>query len=77
MGVLKPDQEAFQYVLQATGISPERILFLDDNQLNVDGAISAGLQAYRTQGVVEARYQLEELGLIERAPKPRDVAVNR
>ena len=72
IGVLKPDKEAFQHVCHATGTSPDCILFLDDNQLNVDGARSAGLQAYRIEGAVAARNQLEELGLLERTAEPTD-----
>jgi len=64
MGVLKPDREAFDYVIEALGYSPERILFLDDNQINVDGARVAGLQAERACGTAEARSILTENGLL-------------
>jgi hypothetical protein len=41
-------------------------LFLDDNQLNVDGARAVGLTAYRAIGVEEARSVLAAHNLLER-----------
>jgi len=48
IGHLKPDKEAFEFVVAALGCAPERILFLDDNRLNIDGALAVGMQARRT-----------------------------
>jgi putative hydrolase of the HAD superfamily len=45
MGCRKPDAEAFLQVSQAIGVAPERILFFDDTEANVDGALAAGLRA--------------------------------
>ena len=72
IGVLKPDEAAFRHVCDFTGVCPENVLFLDDNQLNVDGAKAAGLQAYRTKGTAAARSQLEALGFLERTAEPKD-----
>lgn len=55
MGLVKPDLAAFEHVVAALGCAPERILFLDDNQINVDGARKAGLVAERAVGVDAAR----------------------
>jgi HAD superfamily hydrolase (TIGR01509 family) len=63
MGLVKPDRAAFEYVIEALGCPPERILFLDDNQINVEGARAAGLRAERTQGIDEARSILASIGL--------------
>jgi HAD superfamily hydrolase (TIGR01509 family) len=64
MGVLKPDREAFDFVVEALGCAPEKILFLDDNQINVIGARTAGLQAERTCGPAEAKAVLAKNGLL-------------
>ncbi|WP_430814125.1 HAD family hydrolase [Carboxylicivirga sp. RSCT41] len=40
----KPDKGAFEYVIANTGIKPERTLFLDDSQLNLDVADELGFQ---------------------------------
>ena len=55
LGLIKPDTEVFAHVAEALSVPPQRILFLDDNIINVDGAIAAGLQAERVRGIAEAR----------------------
>lgn len=46
-GLLKPDREAFENVINTLSIPPDRILFFDDNQINIDAAITVGFHAYR------------------------------
>lgn len=62
-GRLKPDPETFITVAGLIGISPETILFIDDNQVNVDGARTAGLQAHQAHGVGGVTALLKGLGL--------------
>jgi putative hydrolase of the HAD superfamily len=64
IGLVKPDAEVFAHMTTALDLPPYRVLFLDDNEVNVDGARAAGLAARRVQGVAEARETLEELGVI-------------
>ena len=64
IGLVKPDREIFDFVLGASGIPGEAILFLDDNAINIDGALNAGLDAHRAVGVAEARAILEERELL-------------
>jgi putative hydrolase of the HAD superfamily len=45
MGLRKPDRAAFHHVAREIGVAPERILFFDDTEANVEGARRAGLQA--------------------------------
>lgn len=66
MGLVKPDPEAFLHVIEALGCPPERVLFLDDNALNVDGARAVGIDAHRADGVDAAREILRERGLLRR-----------
>ena len=63
-GFLKPDRQAFTYVAEKLACPPERILFLDDNQPNVDGARSTGLAAYRAHGAAGAAAVLKDLGIL-------------
>jgi len=65
MGLAKPDEKAFEFVLAKLGTDPQSILFLDDNQLNVDAAIQLGLQAELTQGFDAAVGCLQRRGLID------------
>jgi putative hydrolase of the HAD superfamily len=64
LGALKPDREVFERVTQELGCSAERVLFLDDNEINVAGARDAGLHAHRVQGLDDARRLLSELELL-------------
>ncbi len=61
---LKPTRAAFEHVLADIGCAPAYVVFLDDNQLNVDAARAVGLQAYRAVGIAEVRTVLRSLGLL-------------
>ncbi len=47
IGVRKPERAAFAAAVDLLGVSPDRVLFVDDLTANVEGARAAGLQAYR------------------------------
>jgi glucose-1-phosphatase len=64
LGLLKPDVGAFAQVAGMLQVPAERVLFLDDNALNVAGAAAAGFQAVRAVGVQEARQCLAESGVL-------------
>jgi putative hydrolase of the HAD superfamily len=64
LGMVKPDPEIFEHVVQALGVSAPQVLFLDDNQLNVDQARGVGLRAERVVGVSEAREALVAAGIV-------------
>lgn len=64
MGRLKPDVAAFAHVAELLEVPAARVLFLDDNPVNVAGAAAAGFQAIRATGVEEARQRLVEAGVI-------------
>jgi len=65
IGHLKPAHAAFAHVLADLGCPPSCIVFLDDNQLNVDAAQAVGIQAYRTVGIAEVQTALRSLGLLD------------
>jgi HAD superfamily hydrolase (TIGR01509 family) len=64
VGMVKPDPEIFEHVANTVGTVPGHILFLDDNVVNVEGALAAGFQAAHVQGVDEARRALALTGLL-------------
>jgi len=64
IGHLKPARAVFEHVLADLGCAPSRVVFLDDNQLNVDAAQAVGIQAYRTVGIAEVQTTLRLLGLL-------------
>lgn len=45
MKLMKPSREIFEAAAAEIGFPPEEILFVDDSQKNVDGAIAAGWQS--------------------------------
>jgi glucose-1-phosphatase len=64
IGHLKPSCAAFEHVLTDLGCSPACVVFLDDNQLNVEAAQAVGIQAYRTVGIAEVHATLQSLALL-------------
>ncbi len=64
IGLLKPHPAIFTHLLDQLGHAPDRILFLDDNRLNVEAAQAAGIRAYRVMGLDGAIAQLTDLGLL-------------
>ncbi len=44
-GHLKPDPKGYAAAVEAVGTNPDRILFVDDQPINVDGAVAAGIDA--------------------------------
>ena len=64
LGMVKPDVETFRAVAARLPTEPARVLFLDDNAVNVEGAASAGFVARQARGVDEARAVLGETGLL-------------
>jgi len=65
LGLVKPDREIFEHVVGGLGCDPSEVLFLDDNQLNVDGARCVGLIAHRVTGVGDSRAVLAGNGLLK------------
>lgn len=63
LGLAKPDATIFQHVVDDLGFEPDSILFLDDNQINVDGARAVGMRAELAKGVDAARDALVGVGL--------------
>lgn len=64
IGMIKPDPEIYEYVVDDLGTDPSGVLFFDDNPECVDAARKSGMQAFVTKGVTEVRRQLEELGML-------------
>lgn len=63
IGHVKPDAEGFALIVERWGIAPERILFLDDNALNVEAARAAGFRAERVEGIDATKAALGEHGV--------------
>ena len=64
LGAVKPDREIYDLVTNRLPVPPDRVLFIDDNPLNVEGALAAGLRAEQALGVAEARAVLARHALL-------------
>jgi putative hydrolase of the HAD superfamily len=58
VGLRKPHVEIYRRAIDILGAPPERILFIDDRQENVDGAVLAGMKGIRFEGEQQLQKQL-------------------
>ena len=63
LGELKPSREFFRKALAKFGIAADESVFVDDIELNVEGARQAGIQAIRSVDAGQVRAALEALGV--------------
>jgi putative hydrolase of the HAD superfamily len=63
LGLLKPDREIYEAVLGILDRPADRVLFIDDNQINVDGARAVGLRAEVAKGPAAAGAVLAAYGV--------------
>jgi putative hydrolase of the HAD superfamily len=61
---MKPDADIYLRAISELGCAPEHILFFDDNQANVDGARTVGIDAHLVDGPDAARKILAAYGLL-------------
>jgi glucose-1-phosphatase len=64
-GAVKPAAQTYLGCVSHLGATPEETLFIDDTQANVQGALDAGLQAYRFVDAVAMSETLTDLGLVD------------
>ncbi len=65
MGMVKPDQEIYLSMIDLLGFPPGQILFIDDNQVNIDAAYNVGLQACRAKGIDQLQSVLLDYNCID------------
>ena len=61
VGFRKPNVDAFRHVCRLMDVLPEQVTFLDDSQENIEGALSAGLNAFLTKNEEEVVTTLKSL----------------
>lgn len=59
--LLKPDLECYLYVIKELGTKPDRIIFLDDNEENVQAALSLGIKAHQFSDSFAADLYLQDI----------------
>ena len=63
VGVMKPNAEIYLTAAQNVNTTPEHCLFVDDLEVNVEGARSIGMQAIRFENLPILSKYFEEIGL--------------
>jgi putative hydrolase of the HAD superfamily len=64
VGLRKPHVEIYLRAIDILGTPAERILFIDDRQENVDGAVQAGMKGIRFEDEQQLRDTLKGLGVL-------------
>jgi 2-haloacid dehalogenase len=62
-GVAKPDPAIFALTAERAGLPPERLVFVDDKEVNVEAGRAAGMDGIVFTGADELRLLLRERGL--------------
>lgn len=62
-GLMKPEPEIFQLLIQRYGLTPSRTLFIDDVRKNVDAATAQGLRAVQFINAEQLRHDLQQFDL--------------
>ncbi len=65
LGLVKPDPAVYREVSELLSAPSDRVLFLDDNRLNIEAARSHGFRSEQVRGVAEAGRALIEAGVID------------
>ncbi|MGK4567291.1 HAD-IA family hydrolase [Flavobacterium sp. 3HN19-14] len=65
LGLRKPDEEVFNYIINKHELSPKRTLFVDDRKDNTDAAAKLGLQVWNLQVGEEDVVDLFDKKIIE------------
>lgn len=59
MGVVKPQAGFYEQILARVDVPAEQILFVDDRQRNVDGAVAAGMRGHTYTKLAELRQVID------------------
>ena len=65
MGMMKPDREIYEKVLENLEISADDALFIDDKQEYVDGAEEVGIKSIKFENYSQLKRELELIGILQ------------
>jgi 2-haloacid dehalogenase len=63
-GTTKPDPAIFQAIVERYGLEPDRTVFIDDRQANVDAAAALGMHGIHLRAPADLRAELAALGVL-------------
>ena len=61
----KPELEIFEHVISEMNVEPKNILFLDDNQNNIEASKGLGIHGVHVSGIGQVHRTLLEMGAID------------
>ena len=61
VGILKPDKEIFQILIDRSGLKPKEIIYSDDDEKKVLGARELGINTYIFKNFNQFKQDIEEL----------------
>lgn len=61
VGLIKPEPEVFEYIMQKLRVRPEECIFTDDNQRHIAAAEKLGIKSILFTGVSELKQQIERI----------------
>jgi putative hydrolase of the HAD superfamily len=64
IGLRKPDVACYHHVAAELGVTPEDLVFFDDNAANIEAALGLGIDAHRVEGIAALRERLTDLGYL-------------
>ena len=64
VGYMKPQREIYEIAAENVGRKPENCLFIDDREVNVIGAIEAGMQALLFTGAENLKREFQQMEMI-------------
>ncbi len=63
--LVKPQPEIYRLLLDRYKLKADECVFIDDYQVNVDGAVAAGMKSFRFVDPADARKTLISMGVGE------------
>ena len=64
MGFLKPDSEAYEFILNSLNTKPEECIFIDDREENTAAAESLGIKSIKFDNNKQLKESLKKLGVV-------------
>ncbi|MGB2962460.1 MAG: HAD family phosphatase [Anaerolineales bacterium] len=64
IGMVKPDPEIYHYLLKMIQRVPEKCIFIDDNEINIQTAEELGFECIHFFSPIQLRSRLEELEIL-------------
>lgn len=63
IGILKPDKRIFEHLLNKHNLLPETCIFIDDLDLNIEGAKTVGIEGILFTNAASCRSELQKFGV--------------